>query len=120
MTGINASKIIQNLQFVNSFGPSSLAFFCFGFFILQTGSGAYPYHPPWAEGAVVRDFLRLLNMGPRLRTGSLCLQVWSMAPLPLCNEYRFPQLGPHWMGNSIAGASNPRERAAGRQLGNSN
>ena len=24
-----------------------------------------PYHPPWAEGAVVRDFLRLLNMGPR-------------------------------------------------------
>jgi hypothetical protein len=29
--------------------------------------------------------------------GPYVLPVWSMAPLPLCNEYQFSQLGPHWI-----------------------
>src|SRR6516225_6793592 len=40
MTGINASKIIQNLEILNTLACSSLAFSRFGFFILQFGSSA--------------------------------------------------------------------------------
>jgi hypothetical protein len=73
MTGINASKIIQNLQFVNSFAPhhcSRAALLCarsvetiekkretekfeksdFGFFLFEIGSGANLHHPPVGGG----------------------------------------------------------------------
>ena len=57
MTGINATKTIRNLEFVNSFSLSSLAFLLFWFFfILQFGSGTYPLPPPVEERAVAKGF----------------------------------------------------------------
>src|SRR5262249_7854094 len=51
------------------------------------------------------------------RTGSLCLPVWSMAPLPLCNEYQFPQLGPHWIEQSNCYSLDPQRRVAITAIG---
>src|SRR6516164_7967097 len=51
MTGINATKIIQNLEFVNSFGLSSLAFFLFWFFHFAIWVRCKPVGPRRGEGA---------------------------------------------------------------------
>src|SRR5215831_11289614 len=51
MTGINASKIIQNLEFVHSFGLSSLAFFLFWFFHFAIWVQCKPVGPRRENGA---------------------------------------------------------------------
>src|SRR5262249_10152679 len=67
MTGINASKIIQNLEFVNSFGLSSLAFFCFGFFILNFGWGANGWAPAGEGGGWGVGVALPLQLGPKFQ-----------------------------------------------------
>src|SRR5262249_34871522 len=62
---------IQNLQFMNRFSLSSLVFF-----ILQIGSGAYPYPPVIGGGQ------------------------WCQIPCASSIQPRFQQLGPHWIGQS--------------------
>src|SRR6516162_2003468 len=49
MTGINASKIIQNLEILNSFCLSSLAFFLFWFFHFAIWVRCIPPTPPPVE-----------------------------------------------------------------------
>jgi hypothetical protein len=99
MTGINATKIIRNLEFVNSFGLSSLAFFLFWIFHFAIWVRSIPPTPARGEGRWPKASFASSTQ-PSSRTGSLCLPVWSMAPLPLCNACHFPQLGPHWSGQS--------------------
>jgi len=67
MTGINSTKIIQNLEFVNSFGPSSLAFFLFWFFIFAIWVRCKPVGPRRWEGAEAVGVFSLLQLGPRIR-----------------------------------------------------
>jgi hypothetical protein len=85
MTGINASKIIQNLQILNSFAvPISSASAALvlghrgnrercrgnlislaGFFsFFQIGSGAYPYHPRPREGRLPIGVSACPQLGP--------------------------------------------------------
>jgi hypothetical protein len=60
MTGINASKIIQNLEFVNSFDLSSLAFFLFWFFpFCNLGPVHTPMPRPWERGRWPKASLRI-------------------------------------------------------------
>jgi hypothetical protein len=64
------------------------------------GPSYSPYTPPIEGGGWQKSLLRLLNMGPKSQNWVPILPVWPMAPLPLYNEYQFPQLGPHWIGQS--------------------
>jgi hypothetical protein len=55
------------------------------------------------------SLFRLLNMGPRSQNWVPILPVWPMAPLPLHNEYQFPQLGAHWIWQFNCWGLNPRK-----------
>ncbi len=69
MTGIKATKIIQNLQFVNSFGLSSLAFFLFWFFRFANWVRSIPLPPACGEGAVAQKSLGCPQLGPSFQEG---------------------------------------------------
>src|SRR5262249_28720554 len=88
VTGINATKIIRNLQFMNSFGLSSLAFFLFWFFHfcnlgpVQTGT------PPPVEGGRmgVGVFARLQHT-PGIRQWDPRVENW----VPICASNMGPE-----------------------------
>jgi hypothetical protein len=62
MIGIKATKIIQNSEFVNSFGLSSLAFSLFWFFSFsKLGPVQTPYTPGQEGGAVEKIALPVFN-----------------------------------------------------------
>ena len=90
MTGINASKIIQNLEILHSFAPVNLTsercagferrgnrengkernpkksdFWDFSFF--KIGSGANPLHPAARGGWLAKESLSPLQYGTRIR-----------------------------------------------------
>src|SRR5262245_420283 len=89
MTGINASKIIQNSEIVHSFAPhhcsrvrcsvlsggtkrkkkreKKLFLPIFIFSISEIGSGANPHSPGWGGGGWPQSLFRLLNWGPRIQ-----------------------------------------------------
>jgi hypothetical protein len=79
-----ATKIIQNLEFLNSFGLSSLAFFVFWFFsFFQIGSGAYPYHPRPREGRLPIGVSACPQLGPGFLNGTqnpgMRPRLWSLS-----------------------------------------
>ena len=121
MTGINADKIIQNLEVLYNLAsifplPNLLGavFFLLAslFFLisdLENGTKLLPYPPPLEGGGGQKSLFRLLNMGPRsqnwvpmfCRSGRwlLCLSAMNT------NSRNWGPI----LGNPIATASIPRE-----------
>ena len=77
MTGVNASKIIQNLEILNSFCLSSLAFFLFWFFHFAIWVRCIPPTPrPWRGGGgqklpspLQHSLVLVLELGPLMFAG---------------------------------------------------
>ena len=82
MTGINATKIIRNLEFVNSFGLSSLAFFLFWFFhFCNLGPVQTGRPPPVEGGGWESDSLRVFNTRQESGNGTRKLRTRSRSVL---------------------------------------
>jgi hypothetical protein len=121
MIGINVTKIIQNLEVLYNLASifplpnlvGAVFFFLSAslFFLisdLENGAKLLPLSPAVRGGWRANESHSPRQYGTQIsELGPYVLPVWSMAPLPLRNEYQFPQLGPHWIGQSNCYSLNP-------------